>query len=179
MSWKLVLVTFVLVAVAAVAALALRGSDEEKLDDTAAPSNVTEDAERDPAASVADSSSTSTPSEPVFVPPFEFSEKYHDFGVVAQNTTQSYTFTLKNFTDREIEVTRIKVACNCLHVKIEGALEDDKKIFQPGETGVLGVTITTGEKTGEFSGTLKVFTREDMSRAMLLQVSGDVAAQPE
>ena len=67
----------------------------------------------------------------------------HDFGVVPRGAQLKYTFKMTNIWKVPLEITDIRVGCNCTTVK------ESTKSLQPGESGTLNVNMDTTRFSGE------------------------------
>jgi hypothetical protein len=67
----------------------------------------------------------------------------HDFGVVPRGAQLKYTFKMTNIWKVPLDITDIRVGCNCTTVK------ESTKSLQPGESGTLNVTMDTTRFSGE------------------------------
>jgi hypothetical protein len=67
----------------------------------------------------------------------------HDFGVVPRGVQLKYTFKMTNIWKVPLQITDIRVGCNCTTAK------ESTKLLQPGESGSLYVNMDTTRFSGD------------------------------
>ena len=70
-------------------------------------------------------------------------------------------FPFQNSSDHIVEVTEVKVSCGCTKVKLK------KKLYLPGEKGVIPYSISLKGKTQTFSKSLTVYTSHEKKKKQL------------
>jgi hypothetical protein len=71
-------------------------------------------------------------------------------------------FPFKNNSDHLIEINRVKVSCGCTKVDLK------KKIYLPGEKGIIPYSISLKDKTKTFTKTLTVHTHNEEPKEQVL-----------
>src|SRR5438105_7290922 len=78
-----------------------------------------------------------------FAPTITFTTDKYDFGTVKQGPTLEGTFEFKNTGESMLEIKKVAPSCGCT-----GVVKDEKKEFQPGETGTVKFTFNTEGRGG-------------------------------
>lgn len=84
-------------------------------------------------------------------PAITFSQEKIEFGDVAQGPVVNGEFEFKNSGSSVLVIKKITPACGCT-----GVIVDEKKEFQPGETGKIKFTFNTEGRTGHNEKTISV-----------------------
>jgi Protein of unknown function (DUF1573) len=97
--------------------------------------------------------------DPRFVPPvITFTEEKIDFGDVKQGPVLNGEFEFKNTGRSVLIIKSVKPSCGCT-----GVVADEKKEFQPGETGKIKFTFNTEGRTGTNEKTITVESNDPKS----------------
>ena len=104
------------------------------------------------------------------------SETTHDFGNVARGAQLKYTFKMTNIYKVPLEITEVKVQCNC--VKAEPSV----KVLQPNETATLNISMDARQFSGQKTVRVYVTVGPKFISTATLTVSanarGDVVFSP-
>jgi hypothetical protein len=93
-------------------------------------------------------------------------------GDVIQNDSLKVRFKFKNSGNRSLTITKLIASCGCTQVKIT------KKVYKPGETGVVNVIIDTNGKTGFIQKEIRVVSNAENDPEHLLVVQCNVIQHP-
>lgn len=107
----------------------------------------------------------------------DFNTLSKNFGKVTRGQKLTQTFTFRNFGKGPVVISALFTSCGCAVAELEKG-----KVYQPGETGRLLVTLDTTHYKGQLSKTVSVLTDEKSrsSRTLTLKanVSEEVTAEP-
>ncbi|MDJ0973630.1 MAG: DUF1573 domain-containing protein [Planctomycetota bacterium] len=110
---------------------------------------------------------------------FELPDNTADFGPVRQSERRTMEVTFKNTGNGLLCVTRVSTGCGCLKVRFKNL---GKKMYNPGETGVIVMVLDTTNQEGVLAKKVDVFTNEPASPiksfTMRCDVSQAVVAAP-
>lgn len=87
----------------------------------------------------------------IFGPALTFSKDKIDFGDVKQGPVVEGTFEFKNIGQSVLVIKNVKPACGCT-----GVIAQEKKEYQPGESGSVKFTFNTEGRTGKNEKTITV-----------------------
>ncbi len=96
----------------------------------------------------------------------KFDRLTHDMGTIEQGVPQKVTFTLTNYADEPLILTRVKGSCGCT------ATEYSKDPIMPGEQTEIEATYNA-KSLGAFSKTVTVQTNLQ-DEAIVLHIKGKV-----
>lgn len=102
----------------------------------------------------------------LFGPIITFSVDKFDFGDVKQGPVLEGTFEFKNTGQQVLVIKNIAPSCGCT-----GVVSDEKKEFQPGETGKVKFTFNTEGRTGVNSKTINVESNDPKTPSKTLTFS--------
>src|SRR5258706_14591869 len=87
----------------------------------------------------------------IFSPVISFNMEKLDLGEVPQGPQVQGEFQFKNIGQTVLEIKSVKPSCGCT-----GVIQDEKKQFQPGETGTVKFTFNTEGRSGHNEKTITV-----------------------
>ncbi len=99
----------------------------------------------------------------LFGPVITFSVDKFDFGDVKQGPVLEGTYEFKNTGQQVLEIKSVAPSCGCT-----GVVADEKKEFQPGETGKVKFTFNTEGRTGVNEKTINVASNDPKTPAKVL-----------
>jgi len=105
-------------------------------------------------------------------PQIEFQGNSVDFGRVAKQTTVKHIFKFKNAGDAVLFINDIVVGCSCT-----GTLVSDKSL-QPGATGELEVTLSTGYTETKLFRSIYVYSNDPKNGIVILNITAFVDIDP-
>ncbi len=97
----------------------------------------------------------------------EFSRTFHDFGAMMDNEVHETTFEFTNTGSDPLEIININAECGCTVPELE------KKLYMPGESGSLLVTLNPEGKSGAFERRVNILTN-DASGMSTIVIAADV-----
>ncbi len=97
-------------------------------------------------------------------------EQLHDFGIVRPKSTLKKTFTLKNTSATRIVFSKVVSSCGCTVAKLE------KSALTPQESGVVEVSLETGENSDNLIQHVELFVSGKTGRQFVLGVTAKVRA---
>jgi hypothetical protein len=97
-----------------------------------------------------------------------FPETTYDFGTVAQNSSVSHTFVVKNTGEAPLELIKVKASCGCTAAVLT------KADIPSGGEGEINVTFKTGEKRGQHKQTITVTSNDPDNSTTKLYIIANV-----
>ena len=91
----------------------------------------------------------------IFGPNISFSRDKFDFGDVKQGPVLEGIFDFKNTGQNVLVIKNVKPACGCT-----GVVANEKKEYQPGESGTVKFTFNTEGRMGKNEKTITVETND-------------------
>jgi len=91
----------------------------------------------------------------LFGPVLTFEMEKQSFGEVPQGPKLEGTFIFTNTGQNQLEIKNVTTSCGCT-----GAVVDDKKVFEPGESGKLKFTFNTEGRMGHQEKIITVFSND-------------------
>ena len=107
-----------------------------------------------------------------FAPVITFSVDKFDFGTVKQGPTLEGTFEFKNTGQSVLSIKNIAPSCGCT-----GVVSDEKKEFQPGETGTIKFTFKTEGRTGANEKTISVESNDPKTPQKTLKFNCNITTE--
>ncbi|MAX23087.1 MAG: hypothetical protein CMJ19_01170 [Phycisphaeraceae bacterium] len=106
---------------------------------------------------------SASPDRPVIV----FDQQTQDVGEVAIGGSKPVTFMFRNDGNVALTIREIRSGCACMTHMLE------KRTFQPGESGVIKVTVKPRKlKSGSFSDKVMVISNDPVNQQLVLQLTG-------
>jgi hypothetical protein len=102
--------------------------------------------------------------------PLKFETATHDWGKIDDTVAQEKKFIFVNTSGRTLTITNIRTSCGCS----AATPDNDKRIYQPGETGSLKVTFDPKGRRGEERKIVTVETDDPTTKSMELSVRASV-----
>ena len=101
-------------------------------------------------------------------PRIEFERTEHQFGRVTDEKKIETTFTFRNDGAAALEVRGIRAGCGCTIPKL------DKKVYEPGESGVITVQFDPSKKRGLTQQRITVTSNDPARPSRVLQIKAEV-----
>jgi len=101
-------------------------------------------------------------------PRIEFERTEHQFGRVTDEKKIETTFTFRNDGSAPLEIRGIRAGCGCTIPKLE------KKIYEPGESGVITVQFDPSKKRGLTNQRITVTSNDPERGSRVLQIKAEV-----
>lgn len=110
---------------------------------------------------------------PKFIPPnMEFVKEKIDFGKIPQGPMVEGEFEFTNTGRSMLEIKKITPACGCT-----GLIADEKKEYQPGESGKIKFTFNTEGRSGHNEKTITIETNIPDNPTKIVSFSADIFTQ--
>jgi hypothetical protein len=91
----------------------------------------------------------------LFGPVLTFIKEKQSFGKVPQGPKLEGTFVFTNTGQNQLEIKNVTTSCGCT-----GAVVDEKKVFEPGESGKLKFSFNTEGRMGHQEKSITVFSND-------------------
>lgn len=101
-------------------------------------------------------------------PVIKFDRAQYDFGVVEEGGVLTHSFVFTNTGTEPLEIVDIRTSCGCT------AAHPDKKIYQPGEKGVIKAEFDTKGRVGRNSRTITVINNDVNNAYFILSIYAEV-----
>ncbi len=101
-------------------------------------------------------------------PRAQVADSVFDFGTVAQGTTVSHDFIMKNIGTGPLNIHRVVPACGCTAASSSG------DVIAPGAEGKIAVRLDTSDFTGEKLKLVRVFTSDQEDPSITLTMKGTI-----
>ncbi len=106
-------------------------------------------------------------------PRITFEKTTHDFGSIGPQSAHSYEFKFSNTGEGTLDITNITTTCGCTIAELK------KKQYQPGESGAIKVTFTSGPITSSVSKQIFVNSSDSSSPKTVLTIRANIIRKVE
>lgn len=107
----------------------------------------------------------------LFGPVLTFEKERQSFGEIPQGPKLEGTFIFTNTGQNQLEIKNVTTSCGCT-----GAVVDEKKVFEPGESGKLKFTFNTEGRMGHQEKTITVFSNDAKSPSKIITLECEIIA---
>jgi len=107
-----------------------------------------------------------------FAPVITFTSDKFDFGTVKQGPTLEGIFEFKNTGQSTLVIKNVAPSCGCT-----GVIADEKKEFQPGESGNVKFTFKTEGRTGVNEKTINVESNDPKTPTKTLKFTTNITTE--
>lgn len=108
----------------------------------------------------------------LFGPVLTFEKDRINFGSVPQGPKLEGTFIFTNTGENPLEIKNVTTSCGCT-----GAMVDEKKIFEPGESGRIKFTFNTEGRGGHQEKTITVFSNDAKNPSKNVTLECEITTQ--
>jgi hypothetical protein len=108
----------------------------------------------------------------LFGPVLTFENEKQSYGEVPQGPKLDGTFIFTNTGQNQLEIKNVTTSCGCT-----GAVVDEKKVFEPGESGKIKFSFSTEGRMGHQEKTITVFSNDAKSPSKNIILECIIVAQ--
>ncbi len=98
----------------------------------------------------------------------EFKRVHHDFGPMMDNEIHHTSFEFTNTGSDPLEIINLNADCGCTVPEL------DKKLYMPGESGVIEVTFDPEGKVGDLNRSITIMSNDSSGANITLMVAAQV-----
>jgi len=109
----------------------------------------------------------------IFAPVITFEQEKLDLGDVPQGPQVTGEFQFKNDGQSMLTIKSVQPSCGCT-----GVIKDEKKEFQPGETGKVKFTFNTEGRSGKNDKTITVESNDPKNSKKILAFTVNITTAP-
>ncbi len=109
----------------------------------------------------------------IFAPVISFEQEKLDLGEVQQGPQVTGEFQFKNNGQSVLVIKNVQPSCGCT-----GVIKDEKKEFQPGETGKVKFTFNTEGRSGKNDKTITVESNDPVNTKKVVSFTVNIATPP-